>query len=184
MIESRVVIDIECFRFRSKPWVIKEIAVSGDYLDSIVLKPPYALETVNTFVKKAYAWITLNLHGLQWDSGEYKYERLEMFVQGLNLRYPQSQFYAKGSEKCMLLEKLFQRSFIDLDILDCPKITELCYLKVFCGGNQSLSHSQSHHCARKKAKCYKDWLVRTYSYDGGLYESEFIKDLDHITLDE
>lgn len=183
MTEPRVVVDIECFRFRSRPWVVKEIAVCGDYIDSMIFRPPHAFKTLSRLEKKAYRWIANNLHGIQWDSGDIPYERLDTFVHSVNLRYPISQFYAKGYEKCLLLEILFQRSFVDLNDLECPNITDLNYLNIACGSNQSLSHSQTHHCSRRKAQCYKDWLETTYSYDDGLYESEFVKELDRIALD-
>ena len=152
--ETAVVVDIECFRFRNKEWTIKEIAICGDYLDSIILKPPHSFELLCPTVCKAYSWIAANLHGINWKFGQYPYERLQLFVESIKLRYPNSKFYAKGFEKCVFLESFFQKHFIDLDDLRCPKITDLPFAKTVCN-QASIPHSYTHHCARKKAKAYK-----------------------------
>ena len=179
-----VVIDIECFRFRNKEWTVKEMAVCGDYLDSIIFKPPHSFDLLASNARKAYSWITDNLHGIQWDSGVYPYERLMLFVESIKLRYPNSIYYAKGLEKTTFLEKLFHKQFIDLDDLDCPKITDLPYKNVTCNYRLSVRHLQSHHCARKKAKCYSDWLNKHASSRNGMYEVEFIKEFHNISIND
>ena len=180
--ESAVVVDIECFRYRNKEWIIKEIAICGDYLDSITVKPPHALDLLSPDVCKAYTWITKNLHGMHWNSGDYPFNRLALFVESVKLRYPNSKFYAKGFQKCVYLKELFHREFIDLDDLNCPKITNLFFSKVKCN-KLSVFHSQTHQCARRKAKCYKDWLDK-YFVENGMHESELVKDFDNITFDD
>ena len=109
------------------------------------------MDLLSPAVCKAYTWITKNLHGLHWDSGVYPYEKLALFVESVKLRYSESTFYAKGLEKCIYLETLFQKPFINLDDLGCPKITSLAHYNVQCG-QLSVGHSQTHHCARKKSQ--------------------------------
>ena len=152
---SPVVVDLECFAFRSTEWVVKEIAICGDYLDGIVLKPPYPFHEIQPLAKPAYKWITKHLHGLQWDDGHYPYDFLYDFVQSVNTRYPHSTFYTKGLEKKTFLSNLFNRSFTDLNDLNCPKIGDLDYKYINC--KQSV-HLHNNHCAVKKAKAYHTWL--------------------------
>jgi len=180
--DSPVVVDIECFRFQNKEWIVKEIAVCSDYLDSLVFKPPYSSRLLSPSVGKSYKWITNNLHGISWDSGDYPYERLLTFIESVKLRFPSSNFYAKGLEKCEFLELLFERSFTDLDDLKCPKISDLPSLDITCS-QRSLAHSESFHCARKKAQAYNIWLNH-YLLQNGMHENQFIKEFNCLTINK
>lgn len=157
---NAVVVDIECFRYRKEEWIVKEIAVCGDYLDSIIVKPPYNMNMLDKSIYKAYRWLTSNLHHLDWDSGDYSYSQLVNFINSIKLRYPNAQFFTKGFEKRAFLEQIFKAVFIDLDDLNCPQIKDLTNQneKFTCPHTKSNAHSESNHCARKKVKYYSDWL--------------------------
>ena len=177
---TNVVIDIECFRHRNYEWIVKEIAVYGDYLDSMTFQPTQPFNTLPEKVQKAYLWLTNNFHGLDWNSGDYSYKRLPFFVESIKLRYPESVFFAKGFEKSVFLSKLFERQFIDLDDLRCPRLNQLSDCGSQCVKN-STAHSLSNHCARKKAHTFGIWLEK-YSLKHGEFEGTVIEGIDNFSL--
>ena len=91
-------------------------------------------------------------------------------------------YYAKGVEKCPVLEKIFNIPFIDLDSLGCPRADELMKVtpqpskyevecssfpfrhhRKYCGGDMSNSRNKSiSHCAQRNAKLYGEWVRSTF----------------------
>lgn len=171
MPSTPVVIDIEYFHHRHHEWVVKEIAIYGDYLNSITLKPPFPLHALEETACKSYAWATSNLHHIHWNSGEVPYDQLYTFTEGIKLWYPTSEYYSKGFEKCVFLGFIFGKRFNDLDDLKCPKLENLVIgmNKVSCSGNTA-AHSMSGHCARQKAFYYSVWL-KNYLQQNGVHEN-------------
>lgn len=157
-----VVVDIECFIYRTSDWIIKEIAIQGEYTDSIVLKPPCKFELLEKKIQTQFRWITKHLHGISWECGDHPYSFLPEFVKSVTLRYPDACFYTKGSEKALFLRDLFGVYFYNLDDIKCPKFQELSYLYQTCSSD---CHSNTWHCARKKAVTYYSWLR-----ENGLHE--------------
>ena len=146
-----VVIDIECFRYSKEKWIVKEMAVSGPYLDSVTFGPPFPASFLPDTHVRAYTWLTDNLHGLMWDIGDLPYEHLALYVESIKLRHPIThfQFYAKGLEKCKYLSSLFDRPFINLDELRCPVASAK---KSLCSSFPCKGiHMNGNHCARNKA---------------------------------
>jgi hypothetical protein len=152
--ETSVVVDIECFRHRKEKFVVKEIAVYADFLDSIVIESPYNITYLPEIVQRSCRWLTANLHGLEWESGDLPHVRLYSFIESVKLRYPNSVYYAKGMEKIEVLSGLFYKDFIDLNTLGCAVVigdTHVCNIT-------NPVHSKGNHCARQKAYTFGKWL--------------------------
>ncbi len=178
--DTPVVVDIECFRFRNKEWIVKEISVCADFLDSIILQQPYPLSTLPLKVQKAFAWLTGNLHGISWSSGDYPYSYLQSYVESVKLRYPNSPYFAKGFEKCIFLSQQFDKQFNDLEDLGCPSVIHLPPPDTVSCVRNSLSHSLSFHCARKKSSALATWLQK--EVDNGNYECSLVQGLDNLSF--
>ena len=165
-----VVIDIEGFRCGGEPFIVKEISCCADYVDSITLQPPLGYEILSAKEEKAFSWITNNLNGLDWKSGNFKFEFLQNFVESIKLRNPDSKFYAKGIEKCKILEEIFQLEFINLDKLGCPKVNQIAednkiaMCEQHCPKITQTKHI-SHHCARRKSVLFHSWLQNILEED-------------------
>ena len=157
-----MVIDVECFRYRTHDFIIKEIAVCGDYLDSISLQAPFPMSIATGDMKRVHGWYTDNLHRVPWYSGQYPYERICSFLRAIMLRYPDSAYFAKGTEKCQLLDRLTNRKFIDIERHGCPRVDQLDFDKIItsipCTSFPRV-HNSTLHCARKKAKAYHNWII-------------------------
>ena len=79
-----VVIDFEGFRFFNQPFTVKELfSQCFGYNDTILLEPPFPIHLVSVKAQKVYAWVTNNIHGLNWDSGNYDYLFLYCFFLSL-----------------------------------------------------------------------------------------------------
>ena len=185
MTEPHVVVDVECFRYRNYEWIVKEIAVYGDCIDSIYLREPYPFSNLPPVVQKQFRWFTARLHGMTWNSGRYPYERVYSFVESVKLRYPNSCFYAKGLDKCNFLTRLFGKEFHDLEDYGCPKYDILEQVTGSYCTEYPLIHWKNKHCARKKVKAFGSWLAG-YLVDSvhGELENELIEGLDDLAVSE
>ncbi len=157
--DTPVVIDVECFRYRNHDFIVKEIAVCADYLDSISLQAPFTLSITTQDMKEVHGWYTDYLHRVPWYSGQYPYEQLYSFLKAVMLRYPESAYFAKGTEKCQFLERLTNRKFIDIERHGCPRVDQLDVDKSIICNNYPRIHKFNLHCAKKKAKAYHTWII-------------------------
>ena len=113
--------------------------------------------------RRSYSWLSKNLHGLNWDTGDYPYLNLQQILDSIALRFPLANFYAKWTEKTETLQIPLKMDGINIEILLIQKIynlnffhkTIICILHVFnCPKLQ-----RSKHCARKKATFFYLWLT-------------------------
>ena len=114
MLSSKtVVLDVEGFRHRKEKFIVKELGVcTEDYLDCVSFLPPTSYSELTTQQKQSFSWLTRNLHGIEWETGNYPYIYLTQIIQSVRLRNPGSIFYAKGEEKVKFLSDLLECSII------------------------------------------------------------------------
>lgn len=154
-----VVIDFEGFKYKQQKFIIKEVAICADYIDSVLFLPPTPLENLPKAEQRAHSWVIEHLHGLQWCSGDYPYTCLPNILRSFAERYPISQFYAKGEEKSAVLEEYLGKPVENLDNLGCPKVENLPGTTPCCE-NHILTNCNHKHCARRKAVLYYNWLIK------------------------
>lgn len=161
--QKSVVLDIEGFKFKKSTFVIKELSITGDYTDTILFSPPEPLSNLQKDHQYSVCWLSRNLHGLSWDSGEYPYNLLHQIFLSISLRYPAHTFYAKGSEKCEFLSHNLKCNVINLETLNCPKIEDLIEATTQqpCRNHSRKlsSYQRRKHCARLKSKLFYNWLL-------------------------
>ena len=146
-----VVIDFEGYRLTNQPFILKELSVRGvDCHDTILSRPPHSSNILNTKAPKSYNWVTKNLHGLTWDSGNCDYSSVFYFFLSLKLRFSNILVYAKGREKCEYLTSFFPHS-IDLDTLSWPKSSEFNKTDGFICLNHQISTTGTTAQERKLA---------------------------------
>ncbi len=147
-----IVIDIECFYNN----VVKELGFcNGTISKNFSFQPPYPYEFCTKKEKRVNSWCTRKFHFIGWNSGSYSYGELPAVIKSLS--FPNAKYYAKGLQKCQLLEKLFQKPFINLEELGCPKISELVCDNVMCPSYTD-RHKLTTRCAYKKAVTFYTWL--------------------------
>ena len=65
-------LELEKFKYKKSRFFIKELAVcSEEYNDCVLFKPPRQFEVLSTDEKRAFTWLTKNLHGIDWSAGTY-----------------------------------------------------------------------------------------------------------------
>ena len=175
--ENSVVLDLEGFHYRKNPFFIKELGVcSEEYNDCVLFKPPRTFEYLSIEEKRAFTWLTRNLHGIDWNAGTYPYIYTTQICQSICLRNPTARFYSKGSEKSKLLSELLERPVIDLNDLGCPKTANIRN-KTRCPNHFVRQNGEclGNHCAREKSIFYFNWLTNERGVDqaGGTVVSEF-----------
>ena len=67
-----VVLDVEGFRHIKENLIVKVFGVCiKDYLDCVSFLPPTIYNELTTQQKQSFSWLTRNLHGIEWDTGNY-----------------------------------------------------------------------------------------------------------------
>ena len=91
-----VVLDVEGFRHRKEKFIVNELGVcTEDCLDCVSFLPPTSYSELKTQQKQCFSWLTRNLHGIEWDTGNYPYIYSTQIIQSVRLRNPCAIFYAK-----------------------------------------------------------------------------------------
>ena len=104
MLSSKTfVLDVEGFRHCKEKFNVKELGVCVSFV------PPTCYSEFTTQQRQSFSWLTRNLHGIEWDTGNYLYIYHTQIIQSVRLRNPGAIFYAKGKEKVTNLTKFFVR---------------------------------------------------------------------------
>ena len=166
MLSSKtVVLDVEGFRHRKEKFIVKELGVcTEDYLDCVSFLPPTIYSELTTQQKQSFSWLTRNLHGIEWDTGNYPYIYPTQIIQSVRLRNPGAIFYAKGEEKVKFLSDLLECSIIDLNSLAFPSIS-VNYFTQNCQNHSKGKNVFNKHCAKEKAIFYFNWLTNERGID-------------------
>ena len=91
-----IVLDIEL----TEKNIIKEMGLFiGGSLQGVSFCPPKTFKP-----NKQTSWNTKHLHGIAWSSGKLDYEKL--FAVFYDIEVMNSEVFAKGFEKCRLLDEM------------------------------------------------------------------------------
>ena len=120
--------------------------------------PPTSYSELTAQQKQYFSWLSRNLHGIDWDIGNYPYIYLTQIIQSVRLRNPSAIFYAKGAEKVKFLSELLQCPVIDLNSLECPSIS-VNYFTQNCQNHSKGKNIFNKHCAKEKAIFSFNWLT-------------------------
>ena len=127
MLTARVVVHkFESFRSKKSSFIVKELAITcNSYTDTNSFSPPHSFFSLTLSERKSYLWVSEYLTGLHWERRDFPYCYLQQIFQSGVLRFPLSDFYAKGVEKTGTLQKLLQRKDTNLEDLLCPQIEHI-----------------------------------------------------------
>ena len=176
MLSSKtVVVDVEGFRHRKEKFIVKALDVCfEDYLDCASFLPPTSYRELTNQQKQSFSWLTRNLHGIEWDTGNYPYIYLTQIFQSIRLRNPGAKFYAKGEKKVKFSSDLLESFIIDLNSLACPSISVNYFAQNFQNHSKG-KNFRNKHCAKEKASFYFNWLTneRRNNESGSALVTEF-----------
>ena len=152
---SLVVLDIECIENNivKELWVYKD----GQTVEYSFIPPKKFKPTSQS------SWCTKHLDGIIWSSGYEKYTELEKILK--NLEATETEFFAKGYEKCKFLSDFLETKIINLDDYDWPKVQFLIFKDEqydWRCSNYPFRHAETLHCAERKAFAYGTWYYCTY----------------------
>ena len=146
-----VFVDVELFHDN----VVKELAFyNNERVDSYTFGPPYTFQSCSKEERKQNSWLTQNLHLIGWNAGQLPYTELtDVVVKYIHI----DEFYAKGTEKCKMLETIFPVEFTNIEEFGCPKLGEISKDAGKCR-SFPYRHDKILHCAERKARAYGVWL--------------------------
>lgn len=146
-----LVIDFEGFQFSSSYFIVKELAfyAGPHFSGAVTFQPPFPVDNLSVQQKRTCAWVTRNLHHIDWHEGQLPYFYFKTVLCFLFQLFPR--IYVKGLQKKKFLEFLSGRECFDLEELNCPKNVSA---HVMC-----LVHiSNFQHCALAKVTTYGTFL--------------------------
>ena len=170
MLTARVfVLDFEGVRSKKSGFIVKELAITcNNYIDTISSSPSHSINSLTLSQQKSYQWVSKFFHGSDWERGDYPWERgdcfLQQILQSVVLRFPLSDFYAKGVEITDTLHELLQKKVTNLEDLLYPKMEHLSFHREtpICDLHSMTCPKQqkNNDCARKKDQLFYYWLIR------------------------
>ena len=134
---SLVVLDIE--RIENK--IVKELGVyqNGQTVGYSFFPPKIFKATSQS------AWCTKHIHGINWNSGH---------------GVPETEFFAKGYEKCKILSEILETKVTNLDDYACPKVQNLIFKDEeydWRCSNYPFRYANTLHCAERKPFAERTW---------------------------
>ena len=147
---SLVVLDIECIENK----IVKELGVyqNGQTVGYSFFPPKIFKATSQS------AWCTKHIHGINWNSGHEKYTELEKILK--KLKAPETEFFAKGYEKCKILSEILETKVTNLDDYACPKVQNLIFKDEeydWRCSNYPFRYANTLHCAERKPFAERTW---------------------------
>ena len=148
---SCIVLDIEL----TEKNIVEEL---GLFIDGSV--QGFSFCPPKTFTpNKQTTWNTSQRHGIAWSSGKLDYEKL--FAVFYDIKVMNAEVYAKGLEKCRLLNTFVGQNVEKLIDYGCPKIQDLVEMdSLWNCSNYLFRHKTMIHCAERKAKVYGECALQ------------------------
>ena len=108
---------------------------------------------------KQTSWNTKHLYGIAWTSGKLDYGKL--FAVFYDIKVMNAEVFAKGLEKCRLLNSLLGQNVENLDDYGCPKIQDLVKTdSLWNYSSYPFRHKIRLLCVERKAKVFGDWAMQ------------------------
>ena len=151
---SLIVLEIEL----TEKNVFKEL---GLFLDGSV--QGFSFCPPETFIpNKQTTWNTSHLHGTAWSSEKLENENL--FAVFCDINVMNKGVFAKGFEKCRLLNNILGQIVENLDDHGCPKIHDLVgegkANSLWICSSYPFRHKTRLPFAERKAKVYGEWVMQ------------------------
>lgn len=168
------VIDFQGFRGDRGSFIVKELTIVDTRHGTSwhwFFKPP-ANASDGCGEKSCNKWVKKNIHDIDWNYGQYRYEDLKTLISDVTRAY--DILWCKGLEKCNVLEDLIEQPVYDLHNFNCPNLKSLDDDSITCHYhldkvNFVCSYNQAHRLAmwiRKhpEAANFKKEEIRRQTY--------------------
>lgn len=143
-----LIVDYESLVGSKNEIVVKELAVAGkNILQTFHFRNPYA------YSAKIKDLNAKSNNGINWEDGYIPYSIFSTVLNEAVAGF--THLYAYGEEKCLFLEEITQRTFINLQQFQCPPPTGL-KLKYHC--ILPCHKFNDVHCACKHAQALFKWI--------------------------
>lgn len=96
-----VIVDLQGFKTDDNKFIVKEIALLSNYIQTYLIKPPFSYYLLTENEKKQVRWIQHNRQ-VYWDDGVVKYTDCRKFLYKL---LQDKKIYVKGAEKILWVER-------------------------------------------------------------------------------
>ena len=152
-----MIVDFEGYEFENN-FFIKELAFYDPFGMShwvSTFQSPFALTSCKKRLVENIEKQQLELHGLEWGSGQLSFSSQAQVVFSFSSNY---QLFAQNAKKCQVLENISNCTITDLSCLNMPAVYELPFGS-FCSFHDSTKFS----CALDKAVRMGQYFLNSYS---------------------
>lgn len=131
-----IIIDFQGFKDEKNNFIVKELALGGFFAGKLISPTRYLFEAPYNFrhlprrIQISNQWLTRNFHGLDWNDGNIRYERLVDILLLETEKY--SVIACKGLEKAQFLMWLLNREVVNLDEMIGRRLCDLPAADVGC----------------------------------------------------
>lgn len=149
------IIDIQGFRGPKDQLIVKEIAILRDgNHHHFIITPPFDFKHLPTSLKRQAKWLYQNHHGLCWNGGFTKYQKVQEFLRDKLINCT---VYVKGNEKSQWIKELLNDNVevINIENANCPSLKELKIM--FPNEKRCLSHNKC--CALQNVFLIENYLL-------------------------
>jgi len=153
--------DAQFLRDKENKLIVKEFAVYySDFPEELIrvatFAPPYEKECLPKNIRKLNTYVSENIHGLEWNDGEYGFHEMTNIMWSMTSRL--EVIYVKGLEKGKILQSLLPHlCVLNIEDLGCPSLEKLPLFDSPCENEIHTRFSQF-KCASKNAKRLGLWL--------------------------
>ena len=149
-----MIVDVEGFHCPDR-YVVKELAMycpDSNARKCIILAPPFSRKHMLPKTIRTMDWVSLHLHGLEWNDGDHDYAVATHLLQLYGCMH---KLFSKGPEKCKWISDLAMCPVYDLEVLGCPRVDELSHIDLDfkCDAHNNSDYS----CALLKAYRFGKW---------------------------
>ena len=141
-------------------FIVKEFSVYDakyDVSHTVIFAPPYPEHLLSADVMMQNSYVTNNIHGLRWNTGDVPYSSCDDTIRSLTAPY--AYLCVKGEQKKKLILNLIPDAcVVDVGEMGCPKLEKLARLFV---RSHCVEHSTFplHTCAALNAKRVGLWYA-------------------------
>lgn len=151
-----VFVDVQGFKFMNK-FIAKEIYICTQPENvefHAIINSPFPFHKLNINDQQQIKWLENKYHGIHWNDGNIS---LTKFLKKVQSTLQGNNFVCKGFEKCIWLQKIFNKNYLNLEDFDCfVKLRDNINDNITCTYHNKMKLG---HCAKKNSILLRKWYI-------------------------
>jgi hypothetical protein len=138
-------------------FIVKELAIVNTDLEGSqtwIFKPPFPFHQLSSGPRYTNEYLSKNTFGLEWNEGDVAYDDLKKVL----IKYTNHSeiIYTYGKRRQKFLQKILEKTVINLEDINCPKFNELAFTPKSCA--HYFHRFSKFRCAAREAWSYAHYV--------------------------